>query len=211
MCPTFKLHVNLPVQVLQVSTEFVAVTSFKLLLRTQWTRLTSCWGVKKINKEQQQFSKDKHDILNVWSTLVNSSFLFKSSIEDHYLNVSPAVSSNCKYPRDKSRKKKVNLPPLRSTSISRPSSLLWMEMCLSVSRKGLNYISDNIFCVRSLTWPSQYITNSRYYFTSSCGGGFSIIICSGFGLNRLFCSLVTSWWCISTSTTSRGRTIRPKV
>lgn len=29
-----------------------------------------------------------------------------------------------------------NLPPLRSTNISRPSSLVWMEMCLSAGEEG---------------------------------------------------------------------------
>lgn len=39
--PTFKLHVDFPVEVLQVSAEFMAVTGFKLLLGTQRTRLTT--------------------------------------------------------------------------------------------------------------------------------------------------------------------------
>lgn len=40
--PTFKLHVDLPVEVLQVATEFVAVTGLELVLRTQRTGLSAC-------------------------------------------------------------------------------------------------------------------------------------------------------------------------
>lgn len=40
--PTFKLHVDLPVEVLQMATEFVVVTGFKLLLGTQRTQLSAC-------------------------------------------------------------------------------------------------------------------------------------------------------------------------
>lgn len=39
--PTFKFHEDLPMEVLQVSPQLVAVTGFKLLLRTQGTRLPS--------------------------------------------------------------------------------------------------------------------------------------------------------------------------
>lgn len=42
-CPTFKLHIDLPVEVLQVSAQLVAVAGFKLLLRTQRAGLPPCW------------------------------------------------------------------------------------------------------------------------------------------------------------------------
>lgn len=40
---TFKFNRNLPVQILQVTMEFVAIASFEFLFRTQWTRLPFIW------------------------------------------------------------------------------------------------------------------------------------------------------------------------
>ncbi len=49
---TFKLHVDFPVEVLQVSAELVAVARLKLLLRTQRTRLPSRWQVRNTKSQQ---------------------------------------------------------------------------------------------------------------------------------------------------------------
>lgn len=44
---TFKFNRNFPVQILQVTMEFVAIASFEFLLRTQRTRLLFIWKYNK--------------------------------------------------------------------------------------------------------------------------------------------------------------------